>query len=245
MSSSRKKRDYLGVPNHLSNIVLGIAGTAEWAMGGSVAAMAGHAMGFVPGIGFAVSVLDFGYAWEQYHLKVVRGYGQKKFNDNGYYNKTVLASIGYIGLLTRLGSSAFLGVTSLQEVYALVAGVPGCGLVPIAYAVKSGVDLLGAMTTIMLEALHDTSPAASERKTAAAANVGAKLLSFIGWTLLACGHPAGWVVLAATFAPQVVRLCYSMFKQKAGLSETGVDHGKGKGKGTNPDNGWSGHAVVI
>ena len=119
MSSSRKKRDYLGVPNDLSNIGLGIAGTAEWAMGGSVAAMAGHAMGFVPGIGIAVSLLDFWYAWNQYNLKIDRYYTNKKVVHNGYYTNTNLKEFGYMGLFARLGSSAFLFGTSLQETYAL------------------------------------------------------------------------------------------------------------------------------
>ncbi|MCE3237771.1 MAG: hypothetical protein K0R24_752 [Gammaproteobacteria bacterium] len=208
----------LGIPNDVVNILLGLSGSGLAESLGVAAATAGQVVGCLPIVGVVASLLDVWYLKQQcdesHKGKWGKGYNFGGNKEEYYFEdeKNPFGLWGDLGWATRSISAAFLLTASLAELiliqtFTFSLGAASCGpLLPIAYALKSGVDFLGACAT--LGVIRDECGIKSQKGKAACTNVLAQAMAFAGWTLLACGNPLGWMCLAATIIPHAARLWF-------------------------------------
>jgi hypothetical protein len=206
----------LGIPNDVVNILLGLSGSGLAESLGVAAATAGQVVGCLPIVGVVASLLDVWYLKQQcdesQNGKWGKGYnfGGNKEEYHFEEEENPFGLWGDLGWATRSISAAFLLTASLAELiqtFTFSLGAASCGpLLPIAYALKSGVDFLGACVT--LGVIRDEGGIKSQKGKAACTNVLAQAMAFAGWILLACGNPLGWMCLAATIIPHAARLWF-------------------------------------
>jgi hypothetical protein len=217
----------LDVINALGNIVYGLNGSAAAGHLASAASFTASLGATFPFFGIAAGVID------------LLNYGQQYWNggyDNEYGEHT---KFGNFLFALRTLSSLFLtrvGIKEATHFHTFALGVPGCGLLFTAFAIKASLDvgwgliLLASYKNDISKAkqnqqthlnllifengkwISKNMPIADARKVffQQCADLLTKTLSLIGWICLAAGHPLGWVFLAATALPcgyQVYSAC--------------------------------------
>ncbi|MCC2666682.1 MAG: hypothetical protein K0S63_598 [Gammaproteobacteria bacterium] len=101
--------------------------------------------------------------------------------------------------MCRLNTGIFSIVEGIENFGHFALGAPGCGLLPVALAVRAGVDLLCAIEKCMYNSTTSTSGLDNyPNKAADVGDVIKKGIALTGWCLLACGNPLGWAFLLAS-----------------------------------------------
>ncbi len=101
----------------------------------------------------------------------------------------------------RLGAGIFSAVEGIENFSSFALGAPGGGLLPIALAVRAGVDLFCAMEkfSVKIASSGDSNRTPSSPPGIAdVIDVLKKAIAFTGWCLVACGNPLGWGFLLAS-----------------------------------------------
>ncbi len=199
----------LGIPNDISNIILGLSGSGLAGYLGVAATTAGQVVGLLPIVGIAASLLDLWYAKQQYDEREEwRDFSFDEKEKQGFFS--CWSEQGSI--VTRSISAMLLLIASLDvllETHTFILGARGCSLLPLIYTVKSAVDFVDACASLSVIIKKENGIKSQEGK-AACANVLAQVMTFAGWTFLACGNPLGWMFLAATIVPHAARLWYGV-----------------------------------
>jgi hypothetical protein len=206
----------LGIPNDVSNIILGLSGSGLGESLGFTATTTGQVVGCLPIVGIAASLLDLWYTKQQFNEREA----QKNFACGEQKRQ------GFFGwwreqgsIFARSTSAIFLLISSLDvliETHTFIFNTYSCNLLPVIYTVKSAVDFVEACAALG-SIINKENGIKSQTGKTACADVLAKAMTLAGWALLACGYPLGWMFLAVTIVPHTARLLSGcgLLKQKS------------------------------
>ncbi|MCC2667160.1 MAG: hypothetical protein K0S63_1076 [Gammaproteobacteria bacterium] len=215
----------LDVINRFGNILYGLNGSASALHLAPVASLTASLGTTLPFFGIVAGVIDL--------LNYAQQYGKDKYDNIEHF------------FPLRVTSSLFLTIMGIQEAAhfrTFAVGVPGCGLLFMAFAIKSFLDFSGALwdwsywrKQLPASRGRNKYNTLSKNVRDAFYNMIIQPFIFTGWTLLATGHPLGWAFLAATALINCGYQVYSAYQDKM-QSETGRDN---TGRTERPNNGGS------
>jgi hypothetical protein len=179
----------LDVINRLGNIVYGLNGCAAAGHLASAASLTASLGSTLPFFGIAVGIVDLLTECQHYYKG---GYG-----DNTPLWKFALVMLPHLLLIG-------VGIQEATQFHTFALGVPGCGLLFTAFAIKAGLDFIGALGAWDESKQSNLSNKEISNRFNDILTTG---VSLTGWIFLATGHPLGWAFLAFTALTYGYQVC--------------------------------------